>query len=259
MSRIFAIANQKGGVGKTTTAINLSAALASLGDRVLLIDMDAQGNATTGSGINKALVPLSIYDALIGEAQLSRVTVHTAPAGYDLAPANGDLAGLSVVEARPEAAPPYHLLRDTLVGSEDRYDWIFVDAPPALGLATLNCLFAAHAVLVPVQCEYYALEGLSDLMQTMRKIGESLGHQLPLAGVLRTMYDSRSSLCNDVSEQLCEHFADAIYQTVIPRNIRLAEAPSYGLPVLNYSPSCKGSQAYIALAEEFRERAGGSR
>lgn len=249
--RVYAIANQKGGVGKTTTAINLAASLCALGDRVLLVDMDAQGNATMGSGVDKNLVPLTVYDSLVGEAEHQRVLVKQTGGGYDLLPANSDMTGLDVVLR--DLDDPHGRLQSMLGEIED-YDYVLIDCPPALSLATLNCLVASCGVLIPVQCEYYALEGLSDLINTMQQASESLGIELRVEGLLRTMYDGRSLLCQDVSNQLVEHFGDKLYDTVIPRNVRLAEAPSYGLPTLAYSPESKGAQTYREFAAEFRNR-----
>ena len=252
--RVFAIANQKGGVGKTTTAINLAAALSGLGNRVLLVDMDPQGNATTGSGVEKGLAPLSAFDLLMGEAELGGVVVRAHRAGYDLVPADIDLAATDARLFGEDRAE--HLLARQLTIDGD-YDYVLIDTPPALSLLTLNCLAAADGVVIPVQCEYFALEGLTDLMQTLSKASNAWGSQLEVEGLLRTMYDNRNLLCREISEQLVEHFQDRLYNTAIPRNVRLAEAPSYGLPTRSYDKGCVGAKAYDVFAKEFVARVNG--
>lgn len=251
MARVLAVANQKGGVGKTTTGINLAASLARTRRRVLLIDLDPQANATVGSGIDKSQLERSIYHVLLGEATLEAATLATE-SGYDIVPANGDLAGAQIeligVEGRERR------LRRALDPESGRYDYVLIDCPPALNLLTLNALVAADAVMIPMQCEYFALEGLTALISTIRRIRETLNPRLQIAGLLRTMYDGRNNLAHEVSEQLREHFGDKVYRTIIPRNVRLAEAPSYGRPVIEYDQRCVGAQAYLALAGELLRR-----
>lgn len=250
--KIIAITNQKGGVGKTTTCVNLAASLASLGKRVLLIDLDPQGNASTGSGIDKVHLKLSIYHVLIGKKSLSEVVVHSEKGGFDIAPANRELAGAEV-ELVNELARETRL-KLALVQLDNVYDVVLLDCPPALNLVTVNALTAANAVMIPMQCEYYALEGLSDLVNTIKKVRAHLNPTLEIEGLLRTLFDSRNMLAQQVSAQLVSHFGDKVYQTVIPRNIRLAEAPSYGLPVLHYDKSSKGAMAYLELAQEIADK-----
>ncbi len=247
--KILAITNQKGGVGKTTTCVNLAASLASLKKRVLLIDLDPQGNASTGSGIDKALLKLSIYHVLIGEKTLQEVIVKSEKAGFDLAPSNRELAGAEV-ELVNELARETRL-KVAIAKLGDAYDYVLLDCPPALNLVTVNALTAANAVMIPMQCEYYALEGLSDLVNTIKKVRAHLNPTLEIEGLLRTLFDNRNMLANQVSDQLISHFGKKVYETVIPRNIRLAEAPSYGVPVLNYDKSSKGAVAYLELATEI--------
>ena len=251
MPRILAVTNQKGGVGKTTTSINLAASLALAGRRVLLIDLDPQGNATMGSGVEKRKVAGSIYHVLLGEQSMAQVSVK-AGANYDLIPANRDLAGAEVeLVDMPERETR---LREALKPVEANYDFILIDCPPALNLLTVNGLCAAHAVMIPMQCEYYALEGLSDLVQTIKKVRINLNPGLEIEGLLRTMYDPRNMLAQQVSEQLQQHFGNKVYRTVIPRNIRLAEAPSHGVPVMSLDRQSKGALAYLALAGEMLAR-----
>ena len=248
MTRILAIANQKGGVGKTTTSINLAASLALAGRRVLLIDLDPQGNATMGSGVDKRAVRATVYDVLLGAQPLSGVKLKVA-ANYDLVPANRELAGAEVeLVDLPERETR---LREAIKELEHDYDFILIDCPPALNLLTVNGLCAAQAVMIPMQCEYYALEGLSDLVQTIKKVRVNLNPRLEIEGLLRTMYDPRNTLAQQVSDQLQQHFGDKVYRTVIPRNIRLAEAPSHGVPVITLDRQSKGALAYLALAGEM--------
>ena len=253
MSKILAITNQKGGVGKTTTTVNLAASLAAAKQRVLLIDLDPQGNATMGSGINKADLEMSIYDVLLGERAVVDVRIQSEAGKYDVLPANRELAGAEIelvdVEGRETR------LKEELLQVQHEYDYILVDCPPALNLLTLNGLCAAKSVMIPMQCEYYALEGLSDLVNTIRKVREHLNPELEIEGLLRTMFDPRNALAQQVSDQLQQHFGDKVYRTVIPRNVRLAEAPSFGIPVLYHDSQSKGTQAYLALAGEMLNNA----
>ena len=248
MAKTIAVTNQKGGVGKTTTSINLAASLALAGRRVLLIDIDPQGNATMGSGVDKRAVNLSVYDVLLGSVPLSTARRDTA-AQYDLVPANRELAGAEVELVNLENRETR--LKSALNEVREHYDFILIDCPPALNLLTVNGLCAAEAVMIPMQCEYYALEGLSDLVQTIKRVRSHLNPGLEIEGLLRTMYDPRNMLAQQVSEQLQQHFGDKVYRTVIPRNIRLAEAPSHGMPVLALDRQSKGALAYLALAGEM--------
>ncbi len=250
--KILAITNQKGGVGKTTTCVNLAASLASLGKRVLLIDLDPQGNASTGSGIDKSHLKLSIYHVLIGESSLKEVIVKSEKGGFDIAPSNRELAGAEV-ELVNELARE-NRLKVAIAKLDDAYDVVLLDCPPALNLVTVNALTAANSVMIPMQCEYYALEGLSDLVNTIKKVRAHLNPTLEIEGLLRTLFDNRNMLAQQVSAQLISHFGDKVYKTVIPRNIRLAEAPSYGLPVLNYDKNSKGAVAYMELAREITDK-----
>lgn len=249
MPRVLVITNQKGGVGKTTTGINLAASLVTAGRKVLLIDLDPQGNATMGSGIDKRALKSTVYQVLLGEAPLSAVRVRSPSGGFDVIPANRELAGAEVEMV--DLAQRETRLKSALDEIKNQYDFIFIDCPPALNLLTVNGLCAANAVMIPMQCEYYALEGLSDLVQTIKKVRLSLNPALEIEGLLRTMYDPRNMLAQQVSEQLQQHFGDKVYRTVIPRNIRLAEAPSHGLPALNFDRQSKGALAYLALAGEM--------
>ncbi len=249
MSKIMAVANQKGGVGKTTTTVNLAASLAAAGQRVLLVDLDPQGNATMGSGIDKRDLEVTVYHVLLGRKTVSEARKKSEVGKYDLLPANRDLAGAEI-----ELVDVPHRetrLKDALHAVVDEYDFVLVDCPPALNLLTLNGLCAARSVMIPMQCEYYALEGLSDLVNTIRKVRASLNPVLEIEGLLRTMFDPRNMLAQQVSDQLQQHFGDKVYRTVIPRNVRLAEAPSYGVPALYHDKVSKGTQAYLALANEL--------
>jgi chromosome partitioning protein len=253
MAKILAITNQKGGVGKTTTGVNLAASLAATRQRVLLVDLDPQGNATMGSGIEKRTLQQTIYQVLLGEAQIADVRVRSTNGNYDVVPANRELAGAEVELVDLEQRETR--LKSALATLANDYDYVLIDCPPALNLLTVNGLCAAHAVLIPMQCEYYALEGLSDLVETIKKVRAHLNPKLEIDGLLRTMFDSRNTLAQQVSAQLQQHFGDKLYRTVIPRNVRLAEAPSHGLPVLGLEKSSKGAQAYLALAGEMLNRA----
>lgn len=249
MAKVLAITNQKGGVGKTTTTVNLAASLAAAKKRVLLIDLDPQGNATMGSAIDKAKLAITIYDVLIGTKSVQQARIYSEAGKYDILPANRELAGAEIelvdIDNRETR------LKDALSTVQEEYDFILIDCPPALNLLTLNGLCAAKSVMIPMQCEYYALEGLSDLVNTIRKVRSNLNTELEIEGLLRTMYDPRNSLAQQVSEQLLQHFGDKVYRTVIPRNIRLAEAPSFGLPVLYHDRESRGTKAYLALAGEL--------
>ena len=252
MTHVLAIANQKGGVGKTTTSVNLAASLAAMGQRVLLIDLDPQGNATMGSGIDKHDLAYSVYDVLTGEADALTAIVEAEAAGYDLLGANTDLTGAEIELMDLERRE--HRLRDALISIRVRYDFIIIDCPPALGLLTVNGLVSADSVIIPMQCEYYALEGLTALMGTIDRLQSGFNPKLRIEGLVRTMYDPRNSLSRDVSLQLIEHFGDQVYRTVVPRNVRLAEAPSYGVPIMFYDKYSRGAKAYSALAGEVLNR-----
>jgi chromosome partitioning protein len=250
--KILAITNQKGGVGKTTTCVNLAASLAATKRRVLMIDLDPQGNATMGCGVNKDAVSSTVYHVLLGEKTLDEVRLGAGKGGFDVIPANRELAGAEV-ELVNEFARETRL-KEALTKLSGQYDYVLIDCPPALNLITVNALTAAQAVLIPMQCEYYALEGLSDLVKTIKKVRAHLNPVLEIEGLLRTMFDNRNMLAQQVSAQLERHFGDKVYRTVIPRNIRLAEAPSYGLPVLYHDKGSRGALAYLALAGEMINR-----
>jgi chromosome partitioning protein len=252
MSRIFCIANQKGGVGKTTTTVNLAAGLARVGQRVLVADLDPQGNATMGSGIDKRKLELSIYDVLLESATIAEARQRSEKGGYDVLGANRELAGAEIelvpLERRNQR------LRDALVAADADYDFVLIDCPPSLSLLTLNGLCSAHGVIVPMQCEYFALEGLSDLVNTIKQVHANLNPQLQVIGLLRVMFDPRITLQQQVSAQLEAHFGDKVFKALIPRNVRLAEAPSYGQAGVVFDPTSKGALAYIEFAREMVER-----
>lgn len=252
MAKIFCVANQKGGVGKTTTTVNLAAGLAKIGQRVLMVDLDPQGNATMGSGVDKRALKYTIYDVLLEEVTVAEARIHSEKCGYDVLGANRELAGAEVElvavdrrEARLKAAL-------SVVGPE--YDFILIDCPPSLSMLTLNGLCCANGVIVPMQCEYFALEGLTDLVNTIKQVHANLNKDLQIIGLLRVMFDPRITLQVQVSDQLKAHFLDKVFNTVIPRNVRLAEAPSYGLPGVIFDSTAKGAQAYVAFAAEMVER-----
>ena len=251
MARIIAIANQKGGVGKTTTAVNLAASLAAAPKRVLLVDLDSQGNATMGSGVDKREVAASTCDLLLGESTAAEVRVKT-PEGFDLLPGNIDLTAAEI--QLMDQSEREQRLKRALAPIQDEYDFILIDCPPALSLMTLNALTAADAVLVPMQCEYYALEGLSALMDTISAIRGRLNPKLEIEGVLRTMFDVRNNLANAVSAELTEHFGDKVFRTIVPRNVRVAEAPSHGQSIVGYDRTSRGGVAYLGLAGEILRR-----
>lgn len=252
MAQVLAIANQKGGVGKTTTAVNLACALARLGQRVLLVDLDPQGNATMGSGVDKRSLAASVYQVLIGEQPVREVIIAAAEAGFALLPANRELAGAELDLVGMEARESR--LRDALLQVASDYDQIVIDCPPSLSLLTLNGFCAARHVIIPMQCEYYALEGLSDLVNTVRKVHANFNRDLAILGLLRVMFDPRMALSQQVARQLEGHFGDKVFRTVVPRNVRLAEAPSHGLPGVVYDEQSKGAQAYLSFGEELLAR-----
>ncbi|CAG0897668.1 unnamed protein product [Darwinula stevensoni] len=248
-THIFAVANQKGGVGKTTTAINLAAGLVKMGQRVLLIDSDPQGNATMGSGIEKASLKLSLYQVILGLVPISEVIVKSPTGGYDILPCNRELAAAETELVEEQGREGF--LRKAIEPVKDHYDFILIDCAPALSLLPINGLSCANGVIVPMQCEYFALEGLSDLINTIKQVRTHFNHHLKIVGLLRVMFDTRTTLQQQVSEQLEAHFGDKVFQTVIPRNVRLAESPSHGMPCINYDAASKGSQAYLAFAQEM--------
>ncbi|MCK6424272.1 MAG: ParA family protein [Burkholderiaceae bacterium] len=254
MARIFCIANQKGGVGKTTTTVNLAAGLAQLDQRVLVVDLDPQGNATMGSGVDKRALNPSVYDVLIGGATVRGARQRAEAAGYDVLGANRELAGAEVELVGLEQRD--RRLKAALAGAALDYDFILIDCPPSLSLLTLNGLTAAHGVIVPMQCEYFALEGLSDLVNTIKQVHANLNRDLTLIGLLRVMFDPRITLQQQVSEQLKAHFGGKVFDSVIPRNVRLAEAPSYGVPGVVFDPASKGAMAFVEFAREMIERVG---
>ncbi len=249
MPKIFCVANQKGGVGKTTTTVNLAAGLAQIGQRVLVVDLDPQGNATMGSGVDKRNLEHTVYDVLLETTDVTQARQTSPRVGYDVLGANRELAGAEVelvaLERREQR------LKSALAVIEHEYDFILIDCPPSLSLLTLNGLISAHGVIVPMQCEYFALEGLSDLVNTVKQVRANLNRDLQLIGLLRVMFDPRITLQQQVSEQLKEHFGDKVFDTVIPRNVRLAEAPSYGVPGVVFDPASKGAQAFLAFAWEM--------
>ena len=253
MAKIFCIANQKGGVGKTTTTVNLAAGLAKVGQRVLLVDLDPQGNATMGSGIDKRAVELSVYDVLLESASIAEAVVKADKCGYDVLSANRELAGAEVELVQLEHRD--QRLKKAIAVVDADYDFVLIDCPPSLSMLTLNGLCSAHGVIVPMQCEYFALEGLTDLVNTIKQVHANLNKDLKIIGLLRVMFDPRITLQMQVSDQLKAHFGDKVFDTVIPRNVRLAEAPSYGLPGVVFDPSAKGSQAYVEFAREMVKRA----
>ncbi|OIQ65827.1 sporulation initiation inhibitor protein Soj [mine drainage metagenome] len=260
MAKIFCIANQKGGVGKTTTTVNLAAGLAKVGQRVLMVDLDPQGNATMGSGIDKRKLELSVYDVLLESSSVKEVRLQSAKlveagCSYDILAANRELSGAEVEMVSLERREKR--LKSALAQVADDYDFILIDCPPSLSMLTLNGLCCAHGVIVPMQCEYFALEGLTDLVNTVKQVHANLNPDLELIGLLRVMFDPRITLQQQVSEQLKAHFADKVFDTVIPRNVRLAEAPSYGLPGVVFDPHSKGAQAFVDFAKEMVRRVHG--
>ena len=252
MAKIFCIANQKGGVGKTTTAVNLAAGLANLKKRVLLVDLDPQGNATMGAGINKGELKSSVYEVLLGMGELKTVLTHSDTGHVDVLPSNRELAGAEVEMVQLDQRE--QRLKIALSSVKDEYDFILIDCPPALSMLTLNGLCAAHGVIIPMQCEYYALEGLSDLVNTIKIVHAKMNPDLQVIGLLRVMFDPRMMLSQQVSTQLEKHFGDKVFKTIIPRNVRLAEAPSYGVPGVIFDAGAKGAQAYVAFGKELVAR-----
>ena len=252
MARVFCVANQKGGVGKTTTTVNLAAGLSRIGQRVLVVDLDPQGNATMGSGIDKRALELTVYDVLLENASIAEARQPSAKVGYDVVGANRELAGAEVELVQLERRD--RRLKGALASVGSDYDFVLIDCPPSLNLLTLNGLCSAHGVVVPMQCEYFALEGLSDLVNTIKQVHANLNPDLQLIGLLRIMFDPRITLQQQVSDQLKSHFGEKVFNTVIPRNVRLAEAPSYGLPGVVFDPASKGAQAFIEFLQEMVNR-----
>ena len=252
MAKIFCVANQKGGVGKTTTTVNLAAGLAKVGQRVLMVDLDPQGNATMGSGVDKRAMQLSVYDVLLESASVNEAAIFSEKCGYHVLGANRELAGAEVELVEVERRE--RRLKQALAAVADQYDFVLIDCPPSLSMLTLNGLCSAHGVIVPMQCEYFALEGLTDLVNTIKQVHANLNKDLQIIGLLRVMFDPRITLQQQVSDQLKGHFGDKVFNTVIPRNVRLAEAPSYGLPGVVFDPAAKGSQAFVEFAREMVER-----
>ncbi|MBK9136968.1 MAG: ParA family protein [Betaproteobacteria bacterium] len=252
--RIFCVANQKGGVGKTTTTVNLAAGLAQVGQRVLAVDLDPQGNATMGSGIDKRALAATVYDVLLESASIADARQRSPKGGYDVLGANRELAGAEVELVTQERRE--RRLKKALQAVRDEYDFVLIDCPPSLSLLTLNGLVSAHGVIVPMQCEYFALEGLSDLVNTIKQVHANLNPDLQLIGLLRVMFDPRITLQQQVSEQLKSHFGEKVFDTVIPRNVRLAEAPSYGQPGVVFDPASRGAQAFVEFAQEMVKRVG---
>jgi len=252
MAKIFCVANQKGGVGKTTTTVNLAAGLAKIGQRVLMVDLDPQGNATMGSGVDKRALELSVYDVLLESASVKEAAVLSYKCGYWVLGANRELAGAEVELVALEHREKR--LKSALAEAAADYDFVLIDCPPSLSMLTLNGLCSAHGVIVPMQCEYFALEGLTDLVNTIKQVHANLNADLQIIGLLRVMFDPRITLQQQVSEQLKDHFGDKVFDTMIPRNVRLAEAPSYGLPGVVFDPSAKGSQAFVEFAQEMVAR-----
>ncbi|PCH65176.1 MAG: chromosome partitioning protein [Gammaproteobacteria bacterium] len=252
MGNIFAVTNQKGGVGKTTTTVNLAASLAAIGKKVLLIDLDPQGNATTGCGVDKETLKISSYDVIMTQAKAIDAIVKPDDLSFSVMPTNADLTAAEVqlldVKLRE------HRLRIALESTREKYDYILIDCPPSLNMLTVNALVAAKGVIIPIQCEYYALEGLSSLLKTVERVKQRANPALEVTGLIRTMFDARNNLANQVSRQLITHFSDKVFHSIIPRNVRLAEAPSHGMPVIDYDRSSRGSVAYMALASEFMRK-----